>query len=83
MMWSWSKPADPPPPPTPKKKSRQVATVYFYDGSWTTYHISDDGFPVPPVNFLRGFVEIEDGVFLNAQDIKRIEISREEIPPKK
>lgn len=83
MLWKWSKPVYEPEPPKPEKKTRHVVTVHFYDDSCTTYHLPADGFPMPPVNFMRGFVEIEEGIFLNAQDIKRIETSREEIPPKK
>ena len=49
--------------------------LYYYDGNCETYHIPDDNWPGPVVNFMGGgFIEIEEGVYLNSKDIKRIEI---------
>jgi hypothetical protein len=55
----------------------KIVRVYGYDYSMTEYVVFDS-WPGPTVNFLRGFVEIEEGVFLNTNDIKRIEIVEEE-----
>jgi hypothetical protein len=55
----------------------KIVRVYGYDDSVTEYAVYDS-WPGPTVTFLRGFVEIEEGVFLNANDIKRIEIVEEE-----
>jgi hypothetical protein len=55
----------------------KIVRVYGYDYSMTEYAVYDS-WPEPTVTFLRGFVEIEEGVFLNANDIKRIEIVEED-----
>ena len=50
--------------------------VYYYDGRVDEYEADD--WPGPQPNFLRGFVEVANGVFLNSNDIKRIEVVRDE-----
>lgn len=46
--------------------------VYYYDGRVDEYEADD--WPGPQPNFLRGFVEVTDGVFINSNDISVIEV---------
>ena len=55
---------------------KRKISVYYYDGR-VDEHEADD-WPGPQPNFLRGFVEVANGVFLNSKDIKRIEVVRDE-----
>ena len=54
----------------------KIVRVHGYDGGVTEYAVIES-YLVQAVNFVSGFVEVGDGVFLNAQDIKRIEIVEE------
>lgn len=49
--------------------------VYYYDGRERRYEL-DHNWYGPQPNFLNGFVEVGDGIFLNAKDISRIEVRR-------
>ena len=49
--------------------------VYFYDGRECRYEL-DRNWPGPQPNFLNGFVEVCEGIFLNAKDISWIEVRR-------
>lgn len=53
--------------------TKRKIIVYYYDGRVDEYQY-DANWPGPQPNFLRGFVEVGDGVFLNAQDIAKIEV---------
>ena len=55
-------------------KQRKII-VHYYDGRVDEYPY-DEGWLGPQPNFLRGFVEVDDGVFLNSKDIKRIEVRK-------
>ena len=52
---------------------QKTVIIHYYDGSSESYPVTDVNWPGPTPNFVRGFVEVDDGVFLNANDIKRIE----------
>ncbi len=53
----------------------KTVKLYYYDGNCETYHVPEDDWPGPVVNFVGGgFIEIAEGVFLNSKDIKRIVI---------
>ena len=53
--------------------TKRKIIVFYYDGRVDEYPY-DANWPGPQPNFLRGFVEVVDGVFINANDISWIEV---------
>lgn len=72
-MFRKKEPADPPPLHRPEPEANTVAVVYYKNNA-TDEFIRNSNDPLPFPNFLPGFVEFDDGVFINADMIRAIEM---------